>query len=60
MPELPEVETIRRALEREVLGRALTQIHVKERVHLLKNCTPKELQAMLAGRKLAALGRRGK
>ncbi len=60
MPELPEVETIRRALGRSVLGRTLTQIHIKERVHLLKNCTPKELTRALLGRELNALGRRGK
>jgi len=60
MPELPEVETIRRALEREVLKETLTGIDVKEQVHLLKNCTPEELKAALVGRSLRALGRRGK
>jgi formamidopyrimidine-DNA glycosylase len=60
MPELPEVETIRRALEREVLGRTLTAIHIKERIHLLKNCTPNELREALTGRELTALGRCGK
>ncbi len=60
MPELPEVETIRRALEREVLGYELQALDVRERVHLLKNCTPQELKRALVGRRLTALGRRGK
>lgn len=60
MPELPEVETIRRALDQELLGLTLRELHVKERVHLLKNCTSKELQQALVGCPLKALGRRGK
>ncbi len=60
MPELPEVETIRRALEPQLLGRRLAHIDVLERVHLLKNCTPEALQERLVGRRLTALGRRGK
>jgi len=60
MPELPEVETIRRALQQELLGLTLRELHVKERVHLLKNCTPTELERRLKGRRLQAISRRGK
>ena len=60
MPELPEVETIRRALEREVLEHELKALDVRERVHLLKNCTPQELKRAIVGRRLTALSRRGK
>ncbi len=60
MPELPEVETIRRGLEQELLGRTLLDLHVKERVHLLKNCSPAQLRRALIGRRLKAVGRRGK
>jgi formamidopyrimidine-DNA glycosylase len=60
MPELPEVETIRRALQQELLGLTLRGLHVKERVHLLKNCSPEELERHLSGRHLTAIRRRGK
>ncbi len=60
MPELPEVETIRRALSREVSGLKLLKITVKERLHLLRNCSARELNERLVGRRLEAIGRRGK
>lgn len=60
MPELVEVETIRRGLEREILGLTLRNLDVKERVHLLKNCSPQELKRRLIGRRLSAIQRRGK
>lgn len=59
MPELPEVETIRRALEGEILGRMLIDLQVKERAHLLKNCSPAQLKSLI-GRRLRSLERRGK
>jgi len=60
MPELPEVETIRRALEGELVGLRLLGLEVKEKLHLLKNCTPEELEHKLVGRHLKALSRRAK
>lgn len=60
MPELPEVETIRRGVEREFLGLSLQKIHVKERLHLLKNCSSKELRRSVTGQELQAVSRRGK
>ncbi len=60
MPELPEVETIRRALSAEFLGRELRKLTVKERVHLLKNCGARRLRERLLGRSLETIGRRAK
>lgn len=60
MPELPEVETIRRALAREVVGLELLRVMVQERVHLLRNCRARELHDRLTGRRLETIGRRGK
>lgn len=60
MPELPEVETIRRVLEPQLVGRSLFHLEVLERVHLLKNCSEGELQSHLIERTLTALRRRGK
>ncbi len=60
MPELPEVETIRRGLEQEILGLTLCDVPVTERVHLLKNCSATQLKRSLIGRELTSLARRGK
>jgi len=60
MPELPEVETIRRGIEREFLGLALCEIQIYERLHLLQNCSAIALQRQLIGQVLRAVGRRGK
>jgi formamidopyrimidine-DNA glycosylase len=59
VPELPEVETIRRSLEREFLGRRLERIKILE-PRLLQNCSEKELKRALVGQKLEKLGRRAK
>ncbi|OGF57619.1 MAG: DNA-formamidopyrimidine glycosylase [Candidatus Fraserbacteria bacterium RBG_16_55_9] len=60
MPELVEVETIRRSLEREIVGLTLQDIDVKERVHLLKNCSLSQLKRCLTGWQLMTVMRRGK
>lgn len=59
MPELPEVETIRRDLEAAVAGQRLNAIEVCE-PRLLQNCTLSELQRHLQGQRLRAMERRGK
>lgn len=59
MPELPEVETIRRDLEKHVLDKQLLSIEVFE-PRLLQNCSPVELKNTLCDRTLTALKRRGK
>lgn len=59
MPELPEVETIRRAVERELVGRRLTALSVHE-PRLLQNAPERELKRTLLGHHLRAVGRRAK
>src|SRR5215213_1290527 len=59
MPELPEVETIRRHLAPHVEGRVLTELEV----HDPRWCRPlagEEVAAAVRGRRVEALGRRGK
>ena len=58
MPELPEIETIRRGLEREFLNLRLKEICVLDR-RLLRDCSPDELER-LQGSKLGKVARRGK
>ncbi|MBI1729922.1 bifunctional DNA-formamidopyrimidine glycosylase/DNA-(apurinic or apyrimidinic site) lyase [Candidatus Acetothermia bacterium] len=60
MPELPEVETIRQDLEQEIAGKTLRDLEVKERLHLLKNCSERELKRSVVGQRLIAMKRRGK
>lgn len=59
MPELPEVETIRRQLEPVVAGHTLTALEISDP----RWCEPLEPDALvdaLVGRRVEALGRRGK
>ena len=61
MPELPEVETIRRDLEPLVVGRHIEGVVIHpgaERVAITH--APRELEAQLAGRRIEELGRHGK
>lgn len=61
MPELPEVETIRRDLEPLVVGRTITAVEVDPAtIHLLAAAPIEVLRANLVGRTIASLGRRGK
>lgn len=59
MPELPEVETLRRALARELEGRTLTALKIYE-PRLLQNASERKLQKELIGRRLCAVKRRAK
>ncbi|MCS6937241.1 MAG: bifunctional DNA-formamidopyrimidine glycosylase/DNA-(apurinic or apyrimidinic site) lyase [Candidatus Bipolaricaulota bacterium] len=59
MPELPEVETLRRALERELIGRRLQSLDIYE-PRLLQNASEEELQRALVGQTLQSVGRRAK
>lgn len=59
MPELPEVETLRRALAEELDGRTLTALKIYE-PRLLQNASERELQRALVGRRLRAVKRRAK
>jgi formamidopyrimidine-DNA glycosylase len=61
VPELPEVETVRRGLEHHVTGRAIEAVQVLHpravRRHL---AGPADFEAALAGRSLESARRRGK
>ncbi len=61
MPELPEVEVVRRGLERHVVGHRLDEVSVLHprpvRRHL---AGPENFAAVLAGRQVVAARRRGK
>ena len=59
MPELPEVETIRRQLAPLVEGRRIERIEVLDG-RWSRPLAPSELEAALRGRRIEALGRRGK
>lgn len=59
MPELPEVETLRRALAREFEGRTLRALKIYE-PRLLQNASERDLQRALVGRRLRAVKRRAK
>jgi formamidopyrimidine-DNA glycosylase len=61
MPELPEVETIRRDLLSCVVGRTFTQAWVSENApRLVQLIPPGELCRGLVGRRIADIRRRGK
>lgn len=59
MPELPEVETIRRQLAPLVEGRTLDELTVEDQ-RWCAPLAPDELVAAVQGRKVETLGRRGK
>jgi formamidopyrimidine-DNA glycosylase len=59
MPELPEVETIRRDLEKKVKGKKIKEVIIKER-KLIKSPSPEKFKKGLEGRKFNAFERRGK
>ncbi|WP_416897849.1 MAG: bifunctional DNA-formamidopyrimidine glycosylase/DNA-(apurinic or apyrimidinic site) lyase [Minwuia sp.] len=58
MPELPEVETVRRGLERRLAGRVLSQVEVRRPD--LRFPLPERLAERLTGRRIDALRRRAK
>src|SRR5947208_14215690 len=59
MPELPEVETIRLALEPHVVGRRFDQVEIND-PRLVRPFEPTAVAAELEGERVAALDRRGK
>jgi len=59
MPELPEVETIRRQLEPEVRGATIAELEVLD-PRWTRPVAPEEVSGPVAGRRIEALGRRGK
>ena len=59
MPELPEVETIRRVLEPQVKGLTIERVTVN-RPEVIAHPTAEEFCQALAGQTIAAMTRRGK
>ncbi len=59
MPELPEVETIKRQLAPLVTGRTLEQVEVLD-PRWSRPIAPEQLEDALSGRRIESLGRRGK
>jgi formamidopyrimidine-DNA glycosylase len=59
MPELPEVETVRRRLEPHLAGRTIADARIHD-VRLVAPELPETVAAALQGRRVTALGRRGK
>jgi formamidopyrimidine-DNA glycosylase len=59
MPELPEVETIRRELEREVVGKKVKAVQVTGK-RSIRRQTPAEFTSALEGCKITGAQRRGK
>lgn len=61
MPELPEVETIRRDLEPLLSGRTITAVAIHRGAERLAvSHSPRALERLLTGRRIEALGRHGK
>lgn len=59
MAELPEVETLRRQLERDVVGRKVKTVEVHDTKVIPRHSTKKQFAGMLEGAKLKSLIRRG-
>jgi formamidopyrimidine-DNA glycosylase len=59
VPELPEVETVRRQLAPSVEGRVLERLEVLD-ARWCRPLAPAELAAAVEGRRVSRLGRRGK
>ncbi|HXH96882.1 MAG TPA: bifunctional DNA-formamidopyrimidine glycosylase/DNA-(apurinic or apyrimidinic site) lyase [Gaiellaceae bacterium] len=59
MPELPEVESIRRQLEPALVGRRFERVEIAD-PRLVRPAEPAEVAAELEGERVAAVERRGK
>ena len=60
MPELPEVETIRRDLEREVAGKRVKEVVCTGLRCIRRHKTKKDFISRVEGRKITAVQRKGK
>jgi DNA-formamidopyrimidine glycosylase len=60
MPELPEVETIRRDLEKEVQGKRIKSVDVSGLRSIRRHTNKKQFTSRLEGKKIESVGRRGK
>ena len=60
MPELPEVEVLRRDLDKEVVGKKIKSVEVTGTRSVRRHKTKKEFIELLDGHKIASVQRRGK
>ncbi len=60
MPELPEVETLKRDLDREVVGKRIKSVEVGGMRSIRRHPNKKHFVAKLEGRKITAVERKGK
>ena len=60
MPELPEVETIRRELEREVVGKRIKTVEVTGTASIRRHTNKKQFITALEGAKITGVDRKGK
>lgn len=58
MPELPEVETTRRGIERLIVGKTVRQVVIRQ--HALRQPVPADLPYLLQGQDVVAVRRRAK
>ena len=59
MPELPEIETLRRDLEKEVVGKKIKSVEVHGTKVVRRAGTAEEVQKRLEGAKVDGVGRKG-
>jgi formamidopyrimidine-DNA glycosylase len=60
VPELPEVETLRRDLEKDVVGKRIREVEVSGMRSIRRHPNKKHFIGKLEGRKITAVQRRGK
>ncbi len=60
MPELPEVETVRRGLAAQIVDRVFTGVTFLEWSRTIETPAPEEFSRRIAGRRILAVGRRAK
>ena len=60
MPELPEVETIRRELDRDVVGKRIKTVTVTGTRSIRRHTNKKQFTSRLEGTKISSVERRGK
>jgi formamidopyrimidine-DNA glycosylase len=60
MPELPEVETIKRDLEKEVVGKKIKAVEVTGMRSIRRHANRKQFISRLEGRKITGIDRKGK
>lgn len=60
MPELPEVEVARRAIEEYCVGKRIAQCSVADDPKVIDGVTPSDLESALVGKTIVASLRKGK